>query len=86
MGEQKQGRAFSAPMRVSPELAKVVGEGPMPRTEVTKKVWEYIKSRGRQDPANKRTIIPDENLAAVFGSANPIDMFQMTKRVSAHLS
>lgn len=73
------------PMTVSEELAAVVGRGPMPRTEVTKKLWAYIKSHRRQDPNNKRNIIPDDKLAKVIGK-KPINMFEMTKAVSKHLS
>lgn len=75
------------PMQVSEELAAVVGRGPMPRTEVTKKLWAYIKTNRRQDPNNKRNIIPDDKLGKVFGNAKkPVNMFEMTKLVSKHLS
>ena len=73
------------PMTISEELAAIVGRGPMPRTEVTKKLWAYIKSHRRQDPNNKRNIIPDDKLAKVIGK-KPINMFEMTKAVSKHLS
>lgn len=73
------------PMQVSEDLAAVVGKGPMPRTEVTKKIWEYIKKNRRQDPNNKRNIIPDDKLAKVLGKKT-INMFEMTKLVSKHLS
>lgn len=73
------------PLNVSDELAAVVGRGPMPRTEVAKKLWEYIKKHKLQDPKNKRNIIPDSNLAKVFGSTQPINMFKMTSKVSTHL-
>lgn len=73
------------PVGVSKELAEVVGKGPMARTEVTKKLWEYIKKHNLQDSQNKRNINPDEKLAKVFGSSNPIDMFKMTSKVSTHL-
>jgi chromatin remodeling complex protein RSC6 len=78
--------AFMKPMKVSAELAAVVGEGSMPRTEVTKKLWEYIKAHGLQDSQNKRMINPDDKLAAVFGSKSQVSMFEMTKLVSKHLS
>ncbi len=78
--------ALAQPKNVSPELAAVVGEGPMPRTEVTKKLWAYIKENNLQDPNNKQMINPDEKLAAVFGSDEPVHMMQMTKLVSAHIS
>lgn len=74
------------PMQVSAELAAVVGNGPMPRTEVTKQLWVYIKANGLQDATNKRMINPDEKLAAVFGSKAQVSMFEMTKLVGKHLS
>jgi len=74
------------PVEVSKELAEIVGKGPMPRTEVTKKLWEYIKKNKLQDENNKRNIVPDEKLAKVFGSRKAIDMFKMTGEVSKHLS
>ena len=73
------------PMKLTPELADIVGKGPMPRTEVTKKLWAYIKAHKRQDPKNRRFINPDEKLAKVLGK-KPINMFDMTKVVSKHLS
>lgn len=74
------------PLRVSDELAAVVGRGPMPRTEVTKKLWAYIKAHKCQDAKNKRNINPDEKLAKVFGGKKSVNMFEMTKLVSKHLS
>lgn len=74
------------PMNVSDTLAVVVGKGPMPRSEVVKKLWEYIKKNGLQDPKNKRNINADANLQAVFGGKKVVNMFEMTKLVSAHLS
>ena len=74
------------PMRVSPDLAAVVGEGPMPRSEVVKKLWAYIKKNGLQDKQNKRNINADENLKKVFGGRATVNMFEMTKLVSKHLS
>lgn len=76
---------FMEPLKISDELAAVVGKGPMPRTEVTKKLWAYIKKHDCQDPKNRRNIIPDDNLKKVFGSNKPINMFEMTKKVSKHL-
>lgn len=73
-------------MTISDELAAVVGKGPMPRTEVTKKIWVYIKKNKNQDPNNLRNIIPDANLAKVFGTSKPVNMFQMTKLINKHLS
>lgn len=73
------------PVNVSADLAAIVGAGPMPRTEIIKKMWDYIKKNGLQDPTNKRNINPDDKLAKVFGTEKPIDMFQMTKMVSQHI-
>lgn len=84
--KEKKSSAFMKPMHISDELAVVVGRGPMPRTEVAKKLWEYIKKHKLQDPKNKRNIIPDSNLAKVFGSSQPINMFKMTSKVSTHLT
>ncbi len=78
--------AFMKPMTISPELAVVVGPGPMARSEVVKKLWEYIKQHNLQDPANKRNINADEPLKKVFGGKATVNMFEMTKLVSAHLS
>lgn len=83
--EPKKTSAFMKPVQVSPELAEVVGKGPMARTEVTKKLWDYIKKHKLQDPNNKRNIKPDEKLTKVFGSSEDIDMFKMTSKVSKHL-
>jgi chromatin remodeling complex protein RSC6 len=83
---RKPNAAFMKPMNVSPELAAVVGNGPMPRSEVVKKLWVYIKSKGLQDSVNKRNINADENLKKVFGGKATVSMFEMTKLVSKHLS
>ncbi len=74
------------PMQVSDELTAVVGRGPLPRTEVTKKLWAYIKAHKCQDTKNKRNINPDDKLAKVFGGKKTINMFEMTKLVSKHLT
>ena len=74
------------PMQVSEELAAIVGRGPMPRTEVTKKLWAYIKAHKCQDTKNKRNINPDDKLSKVFGGKKTINMFEMTKLVSKHLT
>ena len=81
----KRETALKRPVHVSDALAEIVGRGPMPRTEVTKKLWEYIKKHKLQDEKAKRQINPDEKLSRVLGSKQQIDMFQMTKKVSAHL-
>jgi upstream activation factor subunit UAF30 len=86
MAEVKKTSAFMKPMKISAELAKVVGAGPMPRSEVVKALWVYIKKHDLQDPKAKRNIIADENLKAVFGGKAVVDMFEMTKLVSKHLS
>lgn len=78
--------AFMKPLNVSPDLAAVVGKGPMPRSEVVKKLWVYIKGKGLQDSVNKRNINADENLKKVFGGKGVVSMFEMTKLVSKHLS
>jgi len=77
---------FMRPMQISDALAKVVGSKPIPRTEVTKKVWDYIKKNKLQDAVNKREINADENLKAVFGGKSKVSMFEMTKLVNKHLS
>jgi chromatin remodeling complex protein RSC6 len=82
---KKKNSAFMQPVEISDDLAAVIGHGPLPRTEIIKKLWAYIKKNHCQDTKNKRNIIPDEKLAKVFGSKNPIDMFQMTKKVSKHI-
>jgi len=76
--------AFARPLELSPELSAVLGNKPLPRTEVTKGLWAYIKKHGLQDPKNKRNINADDKLKAVFGQPS-VDMFQMTKLVSKHL-
>jgi chromatin remodeling complex protein RSC6 len=78
--------ALSKPMNVSAELEAVIGKGPMPRSEVTKKIWDYIKKNDLQNPANKRNILADDKLKPVFGGKKEVTMFEMTKLVSAHLS
>ena len=82
----KANSAFMKPMNISDELAVVVGKGPMPRSEVVKKLWVYIKGKNLQDPNKKRNIVADEALKAVFGGKAVVDMFEMTKLVSKHLS
>ncbi len=84
--EQKSNSAFMKPMNISAELAVIVGNGPMPRSEVVKKLWVYIKEHNLQDPANKRNINADESLKKVFGGKEVVNMFEMTKLVSKHLS
>jgi upstream activation factor subunit UAF30 len=83
---EKKTSAFMKPMKISAELAAVVGAGPMPRSEVVKALWVYIKGKNLQDPANKRNINADEALKKVFGGKAVVNMFEMTKLVSKHLS
>ena len=78
--------AFMKPMTISADLAAVVGAGPMPRSEVVKKLWVHIKANNLQDPTNKRNINADEKLKMVFGGKAVVNMFEMTKLVSKHLS
>ncbi len=85
MPTKKKNSAFMQPVNISDDLKAVVGPGPLPRTEIIKKLWAYIKKNNCQDVNNKRFIIPDEKLAKVFGGKTPIDMFQMTKKVSKHI-
>ncbi|MBC3930996.1 MULTISPECIES: SWIB/MDM2 domain-containing protein [Undibacterium] len=84
--ERKPNAAFMKPMTISPTLAAVIGAAPIPRTEVTKKVWEYIKKHNLQDAENKRNINADDKLKAVFGGKKQVSMFEMTKLISGHLS
>lgn len=74
------------PMKISEDLAEVVGKGPMPRSEVVKKLWAYIKKHGLQDAKNKRNINSDDKLKPVFAGKKTVSMFEMTKLVSKHLS
>ncbi len=83
---RKPNAAFMKPMTISPTLAAVIGTAAIPRTEVTKKVWEYIKKHDLQDAANRRNINADDKLKAVFGGKAQVSMFEMTKLISGHLS
>jgi chromatin remodeling complex protein RSC6 len=83
---EKKVSAFMKPMNISEDLAAVVGKGPMPRSEVVKALWVYIKKNNLQDPKNKRNINADANLKKVFGGKAMVNMFEMTKLVSKHLS
>lgn len=82
----KANSAFMKPLTVSPALEAVVGKGPMARSEVVKKLWVYIKKNKLQDEKNKRNINADAALKAVFGGKDVVNMFEMTKLVSKHLS
>ncbi|MET0202906.1 MAG: SWIB/MDM2 domain-containing protein [Casimicrobiaceae bacterium] len=83
--KRKPNAAFMKAMTPSAVLAAVVGNSPMPRTEVTKKIWDYIKKNKLQDAINRRLINADEKLKAVFGGKGKVSMFEMTKLVSNHL-
>ncbi|MBB3019504.1 chromatin remodeling complex protein RSC6 [Microvirga lupini] len=89
MSESKEARkpnaALMKPLQPSPELAAIVGAAPLPRPEVVSKVWEYIKKHKLQNPQNKREIMADEKLQAVFGGKNKVSMFEMNKHLAQHL-
>ena len=82
---RKPSAAFMKPMQISAALGAVIGSGPYPRTEVTKKLWNYIKRNGLQDTKNRRNINADDRLKEVFGGKKQVSMFEMTKLVSKHL-
>ena len=77
--------AFMAPLTPDAALAAVVGKDPLPRTEVTKRVWDYIRKHNLQDPKDKRTIKADATLKAVFDGKDSVSMFELTKLVNSHL-
>ena len=83
--KRKPNAAFMKPMNISSTLAQVIGSNPMPRTEVTSKLWGYIKKNNLQDKANRRMINADDKLRDVFGGKRQVSMFEMTKLVSKHL-
>ncbi len=82
---RKPNAAFMKPLTPSAALAAVVGASPLPRTDVTKKVWDYIKKHKLQDSVNKRNINADDKLKVVFGGKKTVSMFEMTKLISGHL-
>src|SRR6476619_271634 len=82
---RKPSAAFMKPMTPSPALSEVIGSKPVPRTEVTKKLWAYIKKNKLQDTKNKRNIKADDALKPVFGGKAVVNMFEMTKLVNKHL-
>ncbi|MGH8766484.1 MAG: SWIB/MDM2 domain-containing protein [Burkholderiales bacterium] len=84
-GKRKPNAAFMKPMNPTAALAAVIGAGAMPRTEVTKKIWAYIKRNGLQDKKNRRNINADDKLKPVFGGKAQVSMFEMTKLVNKHL-
>ena len=77
--------ALLKPLNLSPELEEVVGKGPLARGQVVKKLWEYIKKNNLQNPQNKRNILADGKLRAIFGGKGEVTMFEMTKLVSGHM-
>jgi chromatin remodeling complex protein RSC6 len=79
------GGGFMKPMQPDDDLAAVIGSEPMPRTEVTKKIWDYIRSNNLQDAKDKRTIKADAKLKKVFNGKDSVSMFEMTKLVNGHL-
>jgi chromatin remodeling complex protein RSC6 len=83
---KKPNPALMKPLQPSNELAAVVGSSPLPRTEVVSKVWEYIKANNLQNPENKREILADTKLQAVFGGKSTVSMFEMNKHFAQHLS
>jgi chromatin remodeling complex protein RSC6 len=84
-GKRKPSAAFMKPMQPDAALAAVVGAKPIPRTEVTKQLWQYIKRKGLQDKKNRRNINADAALKMVFGGKATVNMFEMTKLVSKHM-
>jgi chromatin remodeling complex protein RSC6 len=86
MADKKPNPALMKPLQPSNELAAVVGSSPLPRTEVVSKVWDYIKSNNLQNPENKREILADAKLQAVFGGKSKVSMFEMNKHFAQHLS
>ena len=82
---RKPNAAFMRPVTPSAALSEVIGSKPVPRTEVTKKLWAYIKKNGLQDQKNRRMIKADDTLKAVFGGKTTVNMFEMTKLVNKHL-
>jgi chromatin remodeling complex protein RSC6 len=83
--KRKPNAAFMKPVQPNEKLAVVVGSKPLPRTELTKKLWQYIKKNGLQDKKNKRNINADAALQAVFGGKKQVSMFEMTKLVSKNV-
>src|SRR5215216_4357281 len=83
---KKPNPALMKPLQPSSELAAVVSSSPLPRTEVVSKVWEYIKANNLQNPENKREILADDKLRAVFGGKDKLSMFEMNKHFAQHLS
>ncbi|MBD3234251.1 MAG: hypothetical protein GF315_11065 [candidate division Zixibacteria bacterium] len=83
--KRKAPAAFKQPLTPSPELAAIVGSRPLPRTQVVKKVWDYIKKNGLQDAKNRRMINADDKLRPIFGGKRQVSMFEMTKLINKHI-
>ncbi len=83
---KKPNPALAKPLQPSPDLAAIVGSSPLPRTEVVSKVWDYIKANNLQNPQNKREILADAKLQAIFGGKSKVSMFEMNKHFAQHLS
>ena len=86
MATKKASKGLSAPVQPSADLAPITGSKPIPRSEVTKKVWDYIKAHGLQDQTNRRMINADEHLKKIFNGKKQVSMFEMTALVNKHLS
>jgi chromatin remodeling complex protein RSC6 len=84
-GAKGGGKGLAAEVTPSKDLAEIVGSTPIPRSEVTKKVWDYIKANGLQDQTNKRMINADDKLRVIFGGKDQVSMFEMTALVNKHL-
>ncbi len=83
--KRKPNAAFMKPMQPDDKLAAVVGSKPIPRSEITKKVWDYIKKHGLQDKKKRTQINADDNMRAIFGGKSNVTMFEMTKLVNQHM-
>lgn len=83
--KRKPNPAFMRPLQPDAALGAIVGNKPLPRTQITKKIWEYIKKNGLQDQQDKRMINADDKLQAIFGGAKQVSMFDLTKRVGEHV-
>ena len=84
-GSKGGGKGLAAEVQPSSDLGSIIGNNPMPRSEVTKKVWDYIKANGLQDQTNKRMINADDKLKKIFGGKSQVSMFEMTALVNKHL-
>lgn len=85
-GPKKKIQALMKPVQISKELQAVIGAGPYPRSQITKKLWEYIRHHKLQHETEKRKIKPDQKLGAVLGTTQPVDMFEMSRMVSKHIT